>query len=674
MSEDSNKPPSINLEELERQLREALSRRSSSSDPANSAGNNEDPLSMLARLVEYEGASKQAQAQPAPPVSAPSYAPSEPAQSVQAPSYPDPAYQPPAGWQPFVEQTPVEPLATYQAHDHLVFDPNQHAALNDPRVPRAVEPPSAPPVYAPYVPQTAPSSPYETQSEPVEPQARAESAPYYSGASAVSGVEAQFAPHPVSTQPEAYTGQAPEAPRDYFTQSQPVSPSAPDQTVYEPKAYQPHRTETATHDILALSPSEIRPSSDLAALNGLYSQSRPGHEPVAEHSSAYASPQMAPQTPEQRSAADRALVYAAAFPEQPSQSSQCASEQTQGVGLSYSEAEANLGAEQRPVEPPKKGQGKGMMILLGLIVVMAGGFGLAAYLRNEGARVPSGAPPVISADKNPVKVVPANPGGTEVPNQGAAIYQPSKPEDAKDAKVISTDEKPVDISAAPRPPGSPLIGEPKKIRTVTVRPDGTLVEENIVAAGSPVPNSAAVPRAAPSMVTVMPPPAAPPVAVPPPATAQPANPPAAQVTAGASAVRVMPPMRPQAAEPVSTPPVAAPTARATAPTPSATPAATPAPAPAPAPATADTADRAPTGDYGVQFSAPATEAEARNAIVALKRSYASILDGVPIASQKAENNGRTIFRVRAVGLNREEAISICEKIKSSGGQCFVARN
>ena len=102
--------------------------------------------------------------------------------------------------------------------------------------------------------------------------------------------------------------------------------------------------------------------------------------------------------------------------------------------------------------------------------------------------------------------------------------------------------------------------------------------------------------------------------------------------------------------------------------PSATPAAPAAPAPV------ETVERTPTGDYGVQFSAPGTEAEARNAIVALKRSYASILDGMTVTSQKAENNGRSFFRVRAVGLSREEAISVCEKIKATGGQCFVARN
>ncbi len=657
MSEDSSKPPSINLEELERQLREALSRRSAPSDPVHDGAGNEDPLSMLARLVEYEGAAKQAQAQPV--AQAPAYAQPEPAlHEPQIPSYPDPARQPPANWQPYEEQSPVEPAARYQTHDHLVFDPHAAGASAEPQTPEPV----APQNYAPYVPQAPAAAAYAGQlavdyePAPVQP----DTSSYYGGAS----------PQPAAVEPVAHA--AVEAPRDYFASSQPVAAAS-----YEPAAYEPLRSETAPHDSPALSPSEIRPVSDAEALSALYGHSRhapaAAAEPVAEqpvHSpyapQSYASQAYAPQASDQRSAADRALVYAAAFPDK-TQPNQWNPDAAQGVGLSYSEAEANLGAEQRPAEPQQKSQGKGLMILLGLVVVMAGGFGLAAYLRNEGARVPSGAPPVISADKTPVKVVPTNPGGTEVPNQGAAIYQPSKPEDAKDAKVVSTDEKPVDISAAPRPPGSPLIGEPKKIRTVTVRPDGTLVEENTVAAGSPVPNAAAAPRAAPSMVTIQPPVATP--SAPVPAAAPAANPPAAQgtaaqVTANAGGVRVMPPTRPQGAEQTAAPaaaPAASPPARAT----------TPAPA---APAVAETAERTPTGDYGVQFSAPATEGEARNAIVALKRSYANILDGMTLAAQKAENGGRTIFRVRAVGLSREEAISVCEKIKATGGQCFVARN
>ena len=114
MSEDSNKPPSINLEELERQLREALSRRTAPTDAAHDGAGNEDPLSMLARLVEYEGAAKQANTQPVAQPATPVYAAPDPA-------LPDPAYQQPAGWQPYEEQIPVDPAAGYQTHDHLSF-------------------------------------------------------------------------------------------------------------------------------------------------------------------------------------------------------------------------------------------------------------------------------------------------------------------------------------------------------------------------------------------------------------------------------------------------------------------------------------------------------------------------------------------------------------------------
>ena len=656
MSEDSNKPPSINLEELERQLREALSRRSTSSDSAPHISVNDDPLSILTRLIEHEGANNQAQSKPVLQTNAPSYAPQDAARhDPQAGSYQDPGYQQPTSWQPYQEQSPAEPANTYQANDHLVFDPNRSAVLADHYAidPRAVPSESS---YTPYVPQTPPSAPYQSQQTPefehAPPQyVSADSTPYYGDVAAHRDTQVP-APPPAPT----------EAPRDYLAQSQ----RSPDLSAFQPSGYDPSRMVTATHDMMALSPSEIRPVSDAYALNAIYGQSRPSQDKVPEQpaSSGYAFSPTASPPSDQHSAADRAKVFAAAFPDRTTQSSQWTNETPQGVVLSYSEAEANLGSDQRPAEPPQKSQGKGVMILLGLVVVMAGGFGLAAYMRNEGARVPSGPPPMISADKNPVKVVPSNPGGTEVPNQGAAIYQPSKAEDAKDAKVISTDEKPVDISAASRPPGSPMIGEPKKIRTVTVRLDGSLVEENTVPAGSPVPNSAAVPRAAPSMLSIQPPSVSQPVSPPQTAAAPPANPPA--VPSQANTVRVLPPSRPQAAEPAAAPPPAVPQAVVP-------PARTPQPVSA-APAPVDTAEREPTGDYGVQFSAPATEGEARNAIAALKRSYATIVDGMTFAAQKAENNGRTIFRVRAIGLSREEAISVCEKIKSTGGQCFVARN
>ena len=41
---------------------------------------------------------------------------------------------------------------------------------------------------------------------------------------------------------------------------------------------------------------------------------------------------------------------------------------------------------------------------------------------------------------------------------------------------------------------------------------------------------------------------------------------------------------------------------------------------------------------------------------------------------KAEVGEKSIYRVRVSSLSREEANSLCGKIKSKGGDCFVAKN
>ena len=76
----------------------------------------------------------------------------------------------------------------------------------------------------------------------------------------------------------------------------------------------------------------------------------------------------------------------------------------------------------------------------------------------------------------------------------------------------------------------------------------------------------------------------------------------------------------------------------------------------------------------MQFGAPASENEARTMIANLKKSSPKTFDGLSFVVQKADNNGRTIFRVRVIGLARDGAISLCEQMKSSGTQCFVAKN
>jgi SPOR domain len=33
-----------------------------------------------------------------------------------------------------------------------------------------------------------------------------------------------------------------------------------------------------------------------------------------------------------------------------------------------------------------------------------------------------------------------------------------------------------------------------------------------------------------------------------------------------------------------------------------------------------------------------------------------------------------VYRVRVGNMSRDEAVSMCERLKASGGSCFVARN
>ena len=88
------------------------------------------------------------------------------------------------------------------------------------------------------------------------------------------------------------------------------------------------------------------------------------------------------------------------------------------------------------------------------------------------------------------------------------------------------------------------------------------------------------------------------------------------------------------------------------------------------------ADAAPAGGGGfaVQLAAPGSEAEAKQASSRLSQKFASELSGHRLGFHKASSNGKSVFRVRVGSLTREEATDMCEKLKSSGGTCFVAKN
>ncbi len=80
------------------------------------------------------------------------------------------------------------------------------------------------------------------------------------------------------------------------------------------------------------------------------------------------------------------------------------------------------------------------------------------------------------------------------------------------------------------------------------------------------------------------------------------------------------------------------------------------------------------GAYAVQFGAPATEEEARAMLKQVAAKYGSRLDGRRPTFKMAKVGERTVYRVRVGGISKESAASLCGKIKAGGGDCFVAGN
>lgn len=337
------------------------------------------------------------------------------------------------------------------------------------------------------------------------------------------------------------------------------------------------------------------------------------------------------------------------------------------------------GEDDMPDLEPRRSR-KGLWVAAAVIAVGLVGVGAAFTLRG-GSASKDGQPPVIAADSSPVKVAPANPGGAEIPNQNKQIYERSPDAPQAQSKVVNNEEQPVDVqqaarsmpprvvapgpiagigtalaaapsaperSIAPPEPGLtpmppvPGLGEPRKVRTVSIRPDGTPAQAP-VAIDQPIATGSAPSRSIGGQATN-------------PGSAQPRP---AQAPAAAPKVEARATTPPAATTP------AAPTRLASA---------APAPAAAP-PAPATAAVRAGTGDFVVQLGAPGSEAEARATFAALQRKYPQQLGGqAPIVRKTELAGGKTVFRLRVGPYSREDATSMCTALQAAGGQCFIAKN
>ena len=361
------------------------------------------------------------------------------------------------------------------------------------------------------------------------------------------------------------------------------------------------------------------------------------------------------------------------------------------------DAEFDAGmAPPEEMTPPKERKGKRMlMVACGLIGALALGGALAFAYKTGGnpQLADGGAPPLIKADDRPVKVTPKEPGGKQFPHQNKQIYDRLQGEQQPEvAKIVPRQEQVTPVAspastaldsdtpmAAPqvvasadtKPQATP--GAPHRVRTLQVRPDGSLVESAKTATATPQPAVPTLP--APTSrdiggvaVTIPQTPAQPA------ATAQQADPttvasitPAQQQPAPAAAPQ------PQAATPAPAPQVTA------AVTPSPTPLPQPKPAvPAkPAPGAAAPANAAaPEGSiFVVQVASRRSQAMALAAYADLQQKYTRLLGNYQPMIQSADlGNKGTWYRLRLGPMSKKaEATSLCRSLKKAGLRSCLVR-
>ena len=327
-------------------------------------------------------------------------------------------------------------------------------------------------------------------------------------------------------------------------------------------------------------------------------------------------------------------------------------------------------------------------------VIAAGFVAIGSTLAWRGGAHQAGGVATIAASTNPTKVQPKEGEGGEKTARESTMLERTAAPPVK--KVVTRDEQPMDVSAAAKTPriipleenaGStpaaassssgaasvPAVAppapsmrsasepaqrsafpEPKRVKTVSVRADGSIIN------GGGGESAASAPAAAPK---------APERTTPAPArNATPKSATRADATSSAGAAAAP---KPAAAKPKA----------------EVKPEAKPEPKPAAkarvaavqpkddAPAAADASDdeapkAASSGGYAVQVASAGSETEARQTAARLGDKLSGALGGRRPSVVKASDS---LYRVRVTGLSKESATAMCGKVKAAGGACFVAR-
>jgi hypothetical protein len=311
--------------------------------------------------------------------------------------------------------------------------------------------------------------------------------------------------------------------------------------------------------------------------------------------------------------------------------------------------------DDTPLEPhedemyddaPHARRHSGLVTAVALIgCAVLGTAGAYAYRSYSGVPSSTQPPPVIAADNStPTKIVPATAGD---PQSSKAVQD--RLATAEREQLVSKQEEPVALSgprpalpaAAPVPPGQtgsvaqPAGGsEPKKVRTVTIRPDGS------DSSGRPVGMAPPAAQAAGATATT---------ATPRPAVTPPA-PRAGTPPAGSNGAPIS--LEPQAGQPAAAQPARPRTA-----------------------AIPPSVEGAANG-FVVQLSSQKTESEAQSSFRSLQAKFPNELGSRQPIIRRADLGSKGVFYRTMIGpfASAQEASQFCATYKAAGGQCVVPNN
>ncbi|MEO9298715.1 SPOR domain-containing protein [Devosia alba] len=322
--------------------------------------------------------------------------------------------------------------------------------------------------------------------------------------------------------------------------------------------------------------------------------------------------------------------------------------------------------------------------LVAITLLLAAGFGLY-WVLGLGSR-DAGPAPLLTADTEPVKeVAPVAADESSAP-QSIVFNEINGVTPGADEQLVSRDQSDVNEVTQEATAAVDLSDEGlanRKVRTVKVRPDGTIVSGDDGVAGSAIlpvdrPNVPAVPGAATSapelladIAAVEPTPAAtvaePTVSPVEPGSTVPAVDQAGNLIAGKSAV--VPLLRPAGLRLPSGSPAPAEGAVATDASVAPVVAATPSPTIPGATEVPALADSAPA--Y-VQLASQRSEADARQSAQNMVTRYGPLFGGANLEVQRVDLGTKGIYyRVRVPANSLEEANMICTNVKAAGGDCFT---